>query len=405
MYNIFQRSMKPINLCSKTLQNLSLLQHKPIKESITGRHLRATAEFVERLTRDYQKPDFDIQDTVINGRKVQVEEKVVMSKPFCDLVHFKRKGNFKHPRLLMVAPMAGHFASLLRDTIRQFLPDHDVYITDYKSARDVPLEEGGFGLDDFVQYITDFLRAIGPHPHLLSACQPCPGALVATAVLAMQDDPAQPKSLTLMAGPVDSRVNAHPLMKYSDKINPALLEKLVIDKVPARYEGRGRRVYGGFRQLSFFMSLNVGLHLKKHLTFYLDLIKENYDEAETHRRFYDDYMAVMDSDFEFCHDTLQRIFFEHHLPRGIMQYRGDTVDLGAIRKTALMTVEGEKDEFCPPGQTKAAHDLCPNVPGEMREYYLQEGVGHYGVFSGSKFRKSIAPRIKTFIQTSESGKA
>jgi len=379
--------------------NSALLNSERIKDRKLARHLRACAELAERVTRRYEKPEFDLDDTVIDGHTVPITAEVVLSRPFCNLVHFKREGSHHDPRLLMVAPLAGHYAPLLRNTIRQFLPDHDVFVTDWKNSRDVPPVEGSFGFEDFAGYLIEFLRFIGPGNNLLSACQPCPGALVATAVLAMEDDPARPDSLILIAGPVDPRIGQQRVLKYaSEKIRPALLEKLVIDTVPAQYAGGGRRVYAGFRQLSFFMSLNIRLHLQKHLEFYLNLLKGDETSADAHRMFYDDYSAMLDGDAQFYMDTVQRVFTEHHLPKGIMQYQGKTVDTGAIKKTALMTVEGGKDQFCPPGQTEAAQNICPNIPSEMREQHLQEDVGHYGVFSGSKFRETIAPKIKAFIK-------
>jgi len=402
MYQLFdgyKEMMQPVNYLTKSLCNSSLLNNDKIKNRKSVRHLRASAEMIERLTRRYEKPDFGLNSTMIDGQEVPIKEEIVLSKTFCNLVNFKRNNSKNDQAILMVAPMAGHYAALTRDTIKQFLPDHDVYITDWKNVRDIPIEEGEFGFDDFVEYLVEFLRFMGPGNTLMSACQPCPGALVAAAVLAMEDDPAQPESLILMAGPVDPRINQAKFLKTAtDKISPKLLEKLTIDTVPAQYKGRNRRVYAGFRQLSFFMSMNIPLHLKKHFEFYKNLLKGDESSAEVHRIFYDNYSAMVDGDAKFYMDTMERVFQEHHLPKGIMQYKGKTIDTGAIKKTALMTVEGEKDQFCPPGQTEAAHGICPNIPSEMREQYLQAGVGHYGVFSGSKFRDIIAPKIKAFIK-------
>jgi poly(3-hydroxybutyrate) depolymerase len=416
MYHACQQAAQPLNLWSKLVGTVAGLDFFPLNRSYLNRHVRAGAEFVERLTRRYENPGFQLDHTLVNTKQarelhldgiVPVREEVVLSKPFFDLVHFKRAGQHSDPAVLMVAPMAGHYASLMRFTIQEFLPDHEVYVTDWKNARDVPLSDGDFGCDDFVEYIIDALRIIGPKNHLLSACQPCPWVLTAAAVMAMEDDPAQPTSMTLMAGPVDPRINTEKLpvfFRYAPKLSPALLDKLVIDRVPSAFPGRGRRVYAGFRNLAMFMSSNVGLHVKKHLRYYLNLVNANEPQAQDHRFFYDNYMATMDGTATFFHDTIKRIFYECHLPEGKMEYRGRRVDTGAIRQTALLTVEGANDEFCPPGQTLAAHDICPNIPKNRRGHHLQKGVGHYGVFNGSKFKAHVAPLIKKFMRAAETGR-
>jgi poly(3-hydroxybutyrate) depolymerase len=413
MYHACQQAAQPLNLWSKLVGTIAGLDFFPLNRSYLNRHVRASAEFVERLTRRYENPGFRLDHTVINDKFareldldgiVPVQEEVVLSKPFFDLVHFKRAGQYSDPAVLMVAPMAGHYASLMRFTIQEFLPDHEVYVTDWKNARDVPLSEGDFGCDDFVDCIIGALRLMGPKSHIVSACQPCPWVLTAAAVMAMADDPATPASMTLMAGPVDPRINAPKLLKHSPRLGPALLDKLVIDRVPAAFPGRGRKVYTGFRNLTMFMSMNVRMHVRKHAEFYLNLVRGNEAAAEAHRAFYDSYLAVMDGTATFFHDTIKRIFYECHLPEGRMEYRGRRVDTGAIRQTALFTVEGANDEFCPPGQTKAAHDICPNIPKNRRGHHLQEGVGHYGVFNGSKFKAHVAPLIKKFMRAAEAGR-
>ena len=403
-YHTYQRAFQPLNLYAKAVGTITGLDYFPLNRSYINRHIKAGAEFIERLTRRYENPGFQLDHTVINNKIVPVEERIIKSKPFYNLVHFKRAGKYNDPAVLMVAPMAGHYASLMRYTIEVFLPDHEVYITDWKNARDVPLAEGDFGGDDFMDCIMEALRLMGTKNHIVSACQPCPWVLTAAAVMSMEEDPAQPVSMTLMAGPVDPRINVSKLLKHAPKLNPALLEKLAIDKVPSAFPGRGRKVYPGFRQLSMFMSMNLGLHAKKHWQFYRNLVKNNEPEADGHRDFYDNYMAVMDGTATFFHDTVKRIFYECHLPEGKMEYRGKRVDPGDIRRTALMTVEGENDEFCPPGQTKAAHDICANIPKNRRGHHLQKGVGHYGVFNGSKFKAHVAPLIKKFIRAAEAGR-
>jgi poly(3-hydroxybutyrate) depolymerase len=304
----------------------------------------------------------------------------------------------------MVAPLAGHYATLTRYTIQEFLPDHEVYVTDWKSVRDIPLSEGDFGIEDFVDYIIEFMQEIGPGAHIVSACQPCPLVLTAVSVMAMQEDPAQPKSMVLMAGPVDPRINASKIMKHADKISLDLMEKLVINRVPFPYAGRGRKVYAGFRQLSMFVAMNLGLHIRKHIEFYRNIVNGNAEEAQTHRTFYDNYLSVMDGTATMWKETIKRVFLECHLPEGKMQHHGQIVDPGAIKKTALLTVEGGKDEFCPPGQTMVAHDLCASLPKKLRGHHLQDDVGHYGVFNGSKFNAHIAPLIKKFMRAAAEGK-
>jgi poly(3-hydroxybutyrate) depolymerase len=412
-YHACQQAAQPLNLWSKLVGTIAGLDFFPLNRSYLNRHVRASAEFVERLTRRYENPGFRLDHTLANTKQareldldgiIPVQEEVVLSKPFFDLVHFKRAGQHNDPAVLVVAPMAGHYASLMRFTIQEFLPDHEVYVTDWKNARDVPLSEGDFGCDDFVDCIIGALRLMGPKSHIVSACQPCPWVLTAAAVMAMEDDPATPASMTLMAGPVDPRINAPKLFKHSPRLGPALLDKLVIDRVPAAFPGRGRKVYTGFRNLAMFMSMNVRMHVRKHAEFYLNLVRGNEAAAEVHRAFYDNYMAVMDGTATFFHDTIKRIFYECHLPEGKMEYRGRLVDTGAIRQTALLTVEGKNDEFCPPGQTLAAHDICPNIPKNRRGHHLQEGVGHYGVFNGSKFKAHVAPLIKKFMRAAEAGR-
>lgn len=403
-YHTYKQAIKPLNLYARAVGKIADLDCFPLNRSYLNRFIKAGAEFTERLTRRYENPGFKLDHTVINGKIVPIEERIVMSRPFCDIVHFKREGEYDDPAILMVAPMAGHYASLIRFTVQEFLPDHEVYVTDWKSARDVPLSEGDFGCEDFLDYVMDALRIIGPKNHIISACQPCPWVLTAAAVMAMDNDPAQPTSMTLMAGPVDPRINMPKMLRYFPKLSPALLDKLVIDRVPSTFPGKGRKVYAGFRQLSMFMSMNVGLHLKKHLKFFSNLVKNNQPEAEVHRKFYDTYMAAMDGTATFFHDTIKRIFYECHLPEGKMEYRGKRIDPGDIKKTALLTVEGENDEFCPPGQTRAAHHICSNIPKSKRGHHLQEGVGHYGVFNGSKFKAHVAPLIKKFIRAAEAGR-
>jgi poly(3-hydroxybutyrate) depolymerase len=408
MYQAFDSSkelLHPVNYIAKTISNTRLLNNKILRKLPQVKHLKASAKIVERVTRRYSDPGFCLNHTTIDGQDYPVTEHIAVSRPFCNLVQFKREGSENDPSVLIVAPLAGHYASLTRDTINNFLPDYNVYATDWQNARDVPLEEGEFSFDRFVEYVIDFVKFLGPGSNLISACQPCPGVLTAATVMAMDDDPAQPTSMVLMAGPVDPRINQVGILKTAtDKLSAKLVDRFAIDTVPAQYKGRGRRVYGGFRQLSFFMALNMPLHARKHYNFYMDVVKGNDDAAEAHETFYDDYFAMIDGDAKFYMDTIEKVFTEFHLPRGLMEYKGKKIDTAAITKIGLMTVEGGKDNFCPPGQTEAAHVICPNIPSEMRKQHVQEDVGHYGVFNGSKFRDSIAPKIKAFFEKNTAAK-
>jgi polyhydroxyalkanoate depolymerase len=299
--------------------------------------------------------------------------------------------------VLLVAPMAGHFATLLRDTVRTLLADHDVFITDWNNARDIPRAAGQFGLDDYIEHMMRFIEYLGPGTHVIGVCQPCNALLSATALLAQNKSPAQPRSLTLMAGPVDTRINPTQVNVLASEHPIAWFEKNLISTVPVRYRGAHRRVYPGFLQLSSFMSMNLPRHVRAHLDMYQDIVSGNDIKADAARAFYDEYFAVFDMPAEFYLDTVQKVFQEHHLARGVFEWRGQHVDPGAIKKTALLTIEGERDDICAPGQTMAAHDLTAGIRPHHKRHYLQSGVGHYGVFSGKKWQREIYPIVRDVI--------
>lgn len=369
----------------------------PISYTPIGRFQEAFFESGERLTRRYHKPSFGLDKVRIDDEDVYVNERIVGRRPFCNLVHFERNG-FKGPKVLLVAPLSGHHATLLRDTVRTFLPDHDVYLTDWLDARDIPLSVApSFGFDDFVDTIEAFLEIVGPGVHLMAVCQPTVQALIATARLAARGSAATPRSLTVLAGPVDTRIRETRYNITAKKMGLEWYRRFAIYGVPYGYAGAGRDVYPGAVQLASFMALKPGRHLSKHWNFFWDVTRDRQQPADKHRNFYDDYMAVLDMDAQFYLETLERVFLDQHIPKGKARYRGEPVDFAAVEDTALMTLEGELDDICSPGQTEPAHEVLCNIPAHMREKRVEAGVGHYGIFSGTRFRNTIAPHIKAFM--------
>ena len=361
------------------------------------RSMAAGAEMVCRTRLTHERPAFGIDDVVVGARSVPVMEEPALVTPFGTLLHFKKDANVVQPRVLLVAPMAGHFSTLLRDTVHTLLPDHDVFITDWHNARDIPRDAGRFGLDEFVDHIVRFLDHIGPGGHVVGVCQPC-NALVATvALMSEQGHAAAPRSMTLMAGPVDTRINPTEVNELATSNPIDWFERNLIAAVPGRYRGAYRRVYPGFMQLSAFMSMNLTRHIRAHLDLFEHLAKGEDEKAATTRKFYDEYFAVLDLPAEFYLETVQRVFQEHRLARGLFDWRGRRLDARAITDTALLTVEGEKDDICAPGQTLAAHDLCTSIKPHKKQHHLQPGVGHYGVFSGARWRREIYPHVQQHI--------
>jgi len=330
-----------------------------------------------------------------------VVSRTALSTPFATLRHFDRPAVSGQPRVLLVGPMSGHFTTLLRPTVRTLLGDHDVYALDWENARDIPVEHGRFGLDEYIDHVIAALRHLGPDVHVVAVCQPAVAVLAAISVLAAEDDPAQPASLTLMAGPVDTRVNPGPVNEMAAKRPLSFFERWVIDTVPPPLPGAGRRVYPGVTQLTAFLSLDPRRHVSAHRAMFRALVTGDDATAARTRAFYDEYGAVADVPAEFYLETLERVFMDQHLATGRFTWRGRTVDPGAITRTALLTVEGSKDEMCPPGQTRAAHDLCTGVPESRKRHLLQEGVGHYGVFSGSRWESAIYPLLRDFVAAAQ----
>ncbi|MDQ4061993.1 MAG: polyhydroxyalkanoate depolymerase, partial [Pseudomonadota bacterium] len=373
----------------------------PVAHTPFGRSVAAACELFERTTRRYGKPAFDIPSTLVGGQRVPVREQVVWERPFCQLLHFEKVSSEPRPepRLLMVAPMSGHYATLLRGTVEALLPHCDVYITDWVDARMVPHAAGAFDLDDYIDYIISMLHALGGDTHVIAVCQPSVPVLAAVSVMEEDEDPYAPISMTLMGGPIDTRVNPTAVNRLAEERGTDWFRRNVITKVPFPHAGFMRDVYPGFLQLTGFMSMNLDRHMEAHRDLFLHLVRGDGDSAEKHREFYDEYLAVMDLSAEFYLQTVDTVFVRHALPQGRMLHRERRVDPSRIRHVALMTVEGERDDISGVGQTEAAHRLCANIPASMRAHYVQPKVGHYGVFNGSRFTAEIAPRIKDFIQT------
>ena len=361
----------------------------------------AACEVLARTRLTHRRPAFDIDSVTVAGREVQVIEEITHHTPFCDLLHFKKDLPTRQPPVLIVAPMSGHFATLLRGTVRTMLPDHDVYITDWHNVRDVSMLEGRFGLDEFVDHIIHFLELIGERAHLLAVCQPAVPALVAATVMAEDNNPSQPHSMTLMAGPVDTRVNPTSVNELAMSHPIEWFEQNLIGSVPLRYKGGLRRVYPGFMQITGFVSMNLDRHANSFLDLYRNLVDQQIDKAEIIRTFYEEYFAIMDLSADFYLQTVRSVFQEHHLPLGKFEYRGRCIDPGAIQRTFLLTVEGERDDICAVGQTLAAQDLCTGIRPDMKRHHVQTGVGHYGVFNGRRWDGEIYPLVRDFIHMSE----
>jgi poly(3-hydroxybutyrate) depolymerase len=365
------------------------------RATAAGAHIFSRAQML------HTRPPYDIDQVTVAGRATPVVEEVALALPFADLVHFRKPGSAQQPRVLLAAPMAGHFPTLLRHTAQTLLADHDVYITDWKSGRDVPLSDGRFGIDEYIDHLIAFLNHIGPGGHAIAVCQPCPSLLAATALMAEDGHAATPRSVTLMAGPVDTRINPTKVNVLANEHPVDWFEKNLVTTVPRRFPGAHRRVYPGFLQLSAFMTMNLSRHVRAHMDLFSHILKGELAKADANRKFYDEYFSVADLPGEFYLETVQKIFQEHHVPRGIFEYRGRRVDTKAIRKTALLTVEGERDDICAVGQTLAAHDLCSSVKPFRKKHYVQPGVGHYGVFSGTRWQTQIYPMVRNTILSSE----
>jgi polyhydroxyalkanoate depolymerase len=383
-------------------QSLAMLGSWGVQSNVpVVRNLSAAYELIARAGLTHARPEYGIPAVTVGNREVAVTEEAVLTLPFGTLLRFKKDIDIPQPRVLVVAPLSGHFATLLRNTVRTLLPDNDVYITDWHNARDVPLETGAFGFDDYVDYLIKFMEKLGPGSHLVAVCQPCVQALAAVAVMAANGNPAQPASMTLMAGPIDTRVNPTKVNKLATSKPMSWFERNLIARVPWKYPGARRMVYPGFVQLTAFVSMNVNRHYNAHQELYEHLRNGEHEKAQVIKTFYDEYFAVLDLAAEFYLETVSWVFQESRLPKGELTFKGQPVDLKAIRKTALLTVEGERDDICALGQTASAHDLCTGLRPHMKRHHMQSGVGHYGVFSGRKWDGQIYPIVRNLILASD----
>jgi poly(3-hydroxybutyrate) depolymerase len=365
------------------------------------RSLGASLEFFGQGGTTHKRPAFGIGTVFAGNREVAVTEEVREKTPFGDLLHFRKDTGQPGPVVLVVAPLSGHFATLLRHTVEVMLQDHDVYITDWHNARDIPRSLGHFGFDEYITHIIDFLSILGPNSHVVAVCQPTVAVLAAVSLMSEMNNPATPCSMTLMAGPIDTRQNPTAVNLLAKQHDRAWFEKTLTTKVPSRYKGAGRRVYPGFMQLASFMSMNLERHIGANLRQFRALMTDDAGSALLHRKFYDEYFAVMDLTAEFYLETVQKIFQDHELPQGLLQWQGQVIDPSKIQNTALLTIEGERDDICATGQTSAALGLCSGLTPKQKQAYIQPGVGHYGVFSGSRWENEIYPIIRALIKKNQ----
>ncbi|MES2934155.1 MAG: polyhydroxyalkanoate depolymerase [Pseudomonadota bacterium] len=378
---------------------VSPLAHTPFAQRIAAGY-----ELMYRLGKDYEKPEFGIKTTLVNDKEIGIYEVTSLQKSFCTLIHFKKDlteqeaAKLNQPTVLLVAPLSGHHSTLLRDTVRALLTEHDVFITDWTDARMVPLSAGPFHLDDYVLYIQEFIRLLGPNLHVISVCQPTVPVLAAISLMASDNDPALPKTMTMMGGPIDPRRSPTEVNNLATDKKFSWFENNVIYSVPPNFPASGRKVYPGFLQHAGFIAMNPGRHAQSHREFYSHLVKGDDDSAESHRQFYNEYNAVLDMPAEYYLDTIKTVFQEFQLPMGTWEVRGKMVRPQDITTVALFTVEGELDDISGAGQTQAAHDLCSGIPASMKQDFVAPNCGHYGIFSGRRWRELISPKIAAFIK-------
>jgi poly(3-hydroxybutyrate) depolymerase len=404
LHDLQRKLLNPLSLWAQATSELFSSPYSPLSYTPFSRRLAASYDLLHRVGKYYEKPEFGLHATTIDGTEVAVVEDKTLVRPFCNLLHFERRlprslaARAGDPKVLVVAPLSGHHATLLRDTVRALLPDHNVWITDWIDARLVPLSHGPFHLDDYVAYVTEFIQHLGPDVHLISVCQPTVPVLAAVSLMATAKDPKLPRSMTMMGGPIDTRRNPTQVNALAKKKPYEWFETNVIFKVPSQHPGYLRRVYPGFLQHAGFVAMNPDRHLNSHWDYYLDLVKGDQDDVDAHRRFYDEYNAVLDLPAEYYLDTIKIVFQEHRLPNGTWYVKGVRVAPEDIKTVALFTIEGELDDISGSGQTQAAHDLCVNIPRNKQKHLTAQGVGHYGIFSGRRWREMIYPQIRDFIR-------
>ncbi len=410
LYELGHLSVAPLRIAALMQSSILRSPLNPVADTEIARTAAAASDLFESMTRRYRKPDWNLPLIVVNAVEVPVTPRSAWLSPWCNLVHFERdaealkqaRGDRADPAVLLVAPMSGHYATLLRDTVNVFLPEHEVYVTDWADARMAPVLAGRFDLNDYIDHVMAMLRVLGPETHVVAVCQPGPLVLAAVSLMAEEDDPCAPATMTIMGSPIDARKSPTAPNKLAETRDIEWFRKNMIHSVPGLYPGAFRRVYPGFLQLASFMGMNLSRHVDAHYAYFQNLVKGDGDSTEKHRDFYDEYLAVMDLTEEFYIQTLVEVFQEYRLANGTMMHRGQKVDPAAITKTALLTVEGENDDISGIGQTQAAHDVCVNIPENMRRDYIQPGVGHYGVFSGRRFRTEIYPRMRDFMRSFQS---
>lgn len=403
LHELQRRFLSPLSVWAEATSQLFSSPYSPLAYTPMSRRLSAGYDLLHRIGKPYDKPAFGLNITRVGDTDVPVVEEVTLEKPFCRLLHFRRElpargKRAADPRILLVAPLSGHYATLLRDTVRALLPAHDVWITDWVDAKMVPVGEGPFHLDDYIEYVIEFIQTLGPDVHVISVCQPTVPVLAAVSLMATNKDPRLPKSMTMMGGPIDTRRNPTQVNALATKKPFEWFEQHVIFKVPTSYPGYLRKVYPGFLQHAGFVAMNPDRHLTSHWDYYLDLVKGDNEDAESHRAFYDEYNAVLDLPAEYYLDTIRIVFQEHRLPNGTWKVRGQLVNPSDIRGVALFTIEGELDDISGSGQTQAAHDLCTGIPKSKQRHYTVPGAGHYGIFSGRRWREQVEPQIAAFVR-------
>ena len=401
LYSLFEAqhaALAPMRLMAELSRGWFGHPFSPFTLSPLAKEITASSDLFLRVTNRYEKPKWGLDTTTVNGREVPVEEEVTLHKPFCRLIHFKRAASSKDDRkILVVAPLSGHHSTLLRDTVRTMLPDNDVYVTDWVDARMVPMSAGPFHLDDYVDYVREFIRLLSPDLNVVSVCQPTVPVLAAMSLMAEDKEPDLPRTMIMMGGPIDARKSPTAVNNLATKRPYSWFEQTLIQRVPMKYPGYSRRVYPGFLQHLGFVAMNPDRHMDAHWDYYNQLVANDGDSADAHRRFYDEYNAVLDMPAEYYLDTIRRVFQEFQLPKGRMFVHEQWVRPEKITKTALFTIEGEHDDISGNGQTEAAHGLCTGVPASKREHFLVPDVGHYGIFSGRRYREIIYPRMRAFM--------
>jgi poly(3-hydroxybutyrate) depolymerase len=400
LYEAQHEALTPLRLAAEMSRGWFGHPFSPLTYMPGSRRVAASSDLFLRVTQRYGKPAWNIHDTVVDGKTVPVELEIALDKPFCKLVHFRRElaKPRRDPKVLVFAPLSGHHATLLRDTVRALLPEHEVWISDWVDARLVPLAAGPFHFDDYVDYVREFVRLLSPDLHVISVCQPTVPVLAAISLMAARKDEPKPRTMIMMGGPIDARKSPTAVNNLATKKPYSWFENQLIQRVPAKYPGYMRQVYPGFLQHLGFVAMNPDRHLNAHWDYYNQLLVGDGESAEGHRRFYDEYNAVLDMPAEYYLDTVKTVFQEFALPQGKMAVRGEPVQPQAIRDTALFTIEGELDDISGSGQTEAAQTLCVNVPQRRRAHLTAPGVGHYGIFSGRRWRDSIYPRIRDFVR-------